>query len=198
MPTHQRILEAAFAAFTEHGFTNTSTLEIATRAHVSKRELYTLFGNKQDMLVACITSYAQRLRPPPDLPSPSTRPELATALTTYATHLLRELTSPTVVAISRLAIAEATSTPAIAQTVEQQARAPIRAALVEFFSVARDRQLLSGDPAEMADVFSSQLWGNLFVSLLFGVTKPPTRTQIETRARTATDAMLRLYAPKRS
>ena len=59
-------------------------------------------------------------------------------------------------------------------------------------------QLLSGDPAEMADVFSSQLWGNLFVSLLFGVTKPPTRTQIETRARTATDAMLRLYAPKRS
>jgi len=35
-----RILEAAFAAFMEKGYATTSTLEIATRARVSKRELY--------------------------------------------------------------------------------------------------------------------------------------------------------------
>jgi AcrR family transcriptional regulator len=48
----KRILGAALSAFMEGGFAQTSTLEIATRARVSKRELYTLFGNKEAMLVA--------------------------------------------------------------------------------------------------------------------------------------------------
>ena len=48
----ERILEAAFAAFMESGYATTSTLEIATRARVSKRELYALVGNKQEMLIA--------------------------------------------------------------------------------------------------------------------------------------------------
>src|SRR5262249_40956604 len=51
----ERILEAAFATFMEHGYASTSTLDIATRARVSKRELYARVGNKQEMLVACIT-----------------------------------------------------------------------------------------------------------------------------------------------
>jgi AcrR family transcriptional regulator len=34
-----RILEAAFKAFMKSGYAAASTLEIATRAHVSKREL---------------------------------------------------------------------------------------------------------------------------------------------------------------
>jgi AcrR family transcriptional regulator len=41
-----RILDAAFAAFMKSGYAATSTLEIATRARVSKRELYALVGNK--------------------------------------------------------------------------------------------------------------------------------------------------------
>ena len=47
----QRILGAALSAFMEGGYAQTSTLEIATRARVSKRELYALFGNKEAMLV---------------------------------------------------------------------------------------------------------------------------------------------------
>jgi len=38
----ERILEAAFRAFRKSGYATTSTLEIATRARVSKRELYEL------------------------------------------------------------------------------------------------------------------------------------------------------------
>src|SRR5215469_9231086 len=51
----QRILEAAFAAFMKSGYATASTLEISTRARVSKRELYALVGNKQEMLIACIS-----------------------------------------------------------------------------------------------------------------------------------------------
>jgi AcrR family transcriptional regulator len=56
----KRILGAALSAFMEGGYAQTSTLEIATRARVSKRELYSLFGNKEAMLVACITERARR------------------------------------------------------------------------------------------------------------------------------------------
>ena len=47
----ERILTAAFEAFRERGYAATSTLEIATRAHVSKRDLYALVGDKHKMLI---------------------------------------------------------------------------------------------------------------------------------------------------
>jgi AcrR family transcriptional regulator len=81
-----RILDAAFAAFMKSGYAATSTLEIATRARVSKRELYAVVGNKQEMLVACIGERATRLEVPADLPVPRDRETLAQILTTSLSH----------------------------------------------------------------------------------------------------------------
>src|SRR3981189_3835780 len=81
-PARRRILDAAFAAFMEGGFAETSTLEIATRARVSKRELYALVGSKQEMLAACIGERAKRLAMPADLPEPHARETPARALET--------------------------------------------------------------------------------------------------------------------
>jgi TetR/AcrR family transcriptional repressor of mexJK operon len=50
-----RILDAATGAFLENGYETTSTAEIARRAKVSKRELYTYFHDKRDILAAVIT-----------------------------------------------------------------------------------------------------------------------------------------------
>ena len=72
-PMPERILGAAFKAFTEDGYAGTSTLEIARRAKVSKRDLYANFGGKHAVLVACIVSRAERLRLPPALPTPRSR-----------------------------------------------------------------------------------------------------------------------------
>src|SRR6202166_2059691 len=87
-PARQRILDAAFSAFMERGFAATSTLEIATRARVSKRELYALVGSKQEMLAACIGERAQRLRMPAGLPEPHDRESLARSLEMLGTQLL--------------------------------------------------------------------------------------------------------------
>src|SRR6202041_1800131 len=78
-----RIIEAAFAAFTKNGFAATSTLEIATRARVSKRELYATVGNKQAMLIACIRARAGRLQVPVDLPAPDDRATFARVLALF-------------------------------------------------------------------------------------------------------------------
>src|SRR5579863_496571 len=111
----ERILKAAFAAFMKSGFATTSTLEIATRARVSKRELYALVGNKHEMLIACISDRARRLDVPTDLPALRDRETLERVLASFGTKLVREVTDPTVIAVFRLAIAEAVQAPEVAR-----------------------------------------------------------------------------------
>ncbi len=114
----QRILNAAFAAFMKRGYATTSTLEIATRARVSKRELYALVGNKQEMLIACISERAQRLDVTADLPVLRDRETLARVLASFGTKLVREISDPTVIAVFRLAIAEAVQAPEVARSAQ--------------------------------------------------------------------------------
>jgi AcrR family transcriptional regulator len=188
-----RILDAAFAAFMESGYATTSTLEIATRARVSKRELYARVGNKQQMLVACISARARRLQVPADLPVPHDRESLAQALASLGTRLLREITDPTVIAVFRLAIAEAGHAPEVAQAVDSVGREASRAALRQIMARAQVSGLLTGRPGELAEQFAGLLWGNLMVSLLLGVAKRPNSRDVAARARDATAALLKLH-----
>jgi AcrR family transcriptional regulator len=188
-----RILDAAFAAFRRTGYAATSTLEIATRARVSKRELYALVGNKQEMLIACISARAARLRVPADFPVPHDREILAHVLASFGTQLVREITDPTVIAVFRLAIAEAVHAPEVAQALDSIGRETSRAALRQIMASAQACGLLNGGPAELAEQFGGLLWGNLIVSLLLGVAKRPNSREFAARAREATAAFLQLH-----
>jgi AcrR family transcriptional regulator len=188
-----RILDAAFAAFMKSGYAATSTLEIATRARVSKRELYALVGNKQEMLIACISARATRLQVPADLPVPHDRETLAHVLASFGTQLVREITDPTVIAVFRLAIAEAVHAPEVAQALDSIGRETSRAALRQIMGRAQASGLLNGRPAELAEQFGGLLWGNLMVSLLLGVAERPNSREVAARARDATAAFLQLH-----
>ncbi len=192
-PARQRILNAAFSAFMESGFAAASTLEIATRARVSKRELYALVGSKQEMLVACIRERAKRLQMPAELPEPHDREALARTLETFGTQLLREVSDPTVIAVFRLAIAEAVSAPEVARALNSIGVETSRAALREVMARARSAGLVSGDTSGMAEHFAGLLWGNLKVGLLLRVAERPSPREIARRARDATTAFLKLY-----
>ena len=188
-----RILEAAFAAFTESGYAATSTLEIATRARVSKRELYALVGNKQEMLMACISERARRFQVPVDLPVPRDRERLADLLASFGTQLVREVSDPTVIAVFRLAIGEAAQAPEVARTLDSIGREAGRAALNNVMRQAEASGLLHGRPAELAEEFRGLLWGDLMVSLLLGVVARPSLRESARRARDAADAFLHLH-----
>ncbi|HEY0749058.1 MAG TPA: TetR/AcrR family transcriptional regulator [Steroidobacteraceae bacterium] len=190
-----RILDAAFAAFTKSGYAATSTLEIATRARVSKRELYALVGNKQEMLAACISKRAGRLQVPADLPLPQDRETLAHVLISFGTQLVREITDPTVIAVFRLAIAEALHAPEVAKALDSIGRETPRAALRQIMVRAQASGLLNGRPAELAEQFGGLLWGNLMINLLLCVAERPNSREIAARARDATAAFLQLHAP---
>jgi len=188
-----RILDAAFTAFMKNGYAATSTLESATGARVSKRELYSLVGNKQQMLAACIMERARRLRVAADLPTPRDRETLMNVLAGFGTQLLREVTDPAVLAVFRLAIAEAIHAPEVAQTLDSIGREATRAALRKIMSEAQEGGLLSGHPAELAEQFTALLWRDWMMGLLLGVAERPSAREITDRAREAAMAFLRLH-----
>ena len=189
----ERILEAAFAAFMKSGYATASTLEIATRARVSKRELYALVGNKQEMLIACISERAKRLDVPADLPMLRDRETLAQVLASFGTKLVREGSDPTVIAVFRLAIAEAVQAPEVAHALNSIGRETSRAALRKIMVHAQESRLLTGRPAELASQFAGLLWGDLMISLLLGVAERPNPREIATRARDAAAVFLELH-----
>jgi AcrR family transcriptional regulator len=179
--TRKRILGAAFKTFVEKGYAGTSTLEIATRARVSKRDLYASVGNKHAMLVAGITGRTAQMQLRPELPVPRSRQELASILNAYATRLLTEVSHPNVIATFRLAIAAG--------------RNPSRDALTDLFANAQTERLIgTGDPSEMATQYLGLLWEDLMVSLLLGVASTPNEHEIKRRAGRATSAFLQLHA----
>jgi len=189
----ERILEAAFAAFKKSGYASTSTLEIATRARVSKRELYELVGNKQEMLIASISERAKRLDVPADLPVLRNRETLKQVLTSFGTKFVHEVSDPAVIAVFRLAIAEAVQAPEVARALDSIGREASRGALRKILTAAQASRLMTGRPAELAEQFGGLLWRDLLVSLLLGVAERPTPREIAGRARDAAAAFLQLH-----
>lgn len=194
LSARDRILQAAMGLFVERGFAATTTLEIATRARVSKRELYALVGNKDEMLALCIARRGNRMRLPEGFPEPTDRASLEAALRKYGATLLCEITQPAVLETFRLGIAEAKRSPAIARTLGERGREPARSALEALLTSARAAKLLAdGNMDEMLHDFGALLWGNTMVWILLGLEKAPGPKEIERRAERAARRFLELY-----
>ncbi|HVZ33552.1 MAG TPA: TetR/AcrR family transcriptional regulator [Polyangiaceae bacterium] len=195
----ERILRAAMEAFMELGYSDASTLEIATRAQVSKRELYALFGSKQAMLAACIADRVGRMQLPTELPAPRDRRELVDMLAKLGATVLREVSDPGVMAVFRLAINEAQRAPEVAATLET-ARRLMRTTAQNIVAQAQSAGLIgAGDPSEIAARYLALLWGDLMVSILLRVREAPSSSEIARRVTQAGEDFLRLYPePKKS
>jgi len=192
-PSCARITGAAFQAFMEKGYAGTSTLEIATRAKISKRDLYANFPNKRAILLACIASRATRMGLPSDLPAPHSRDMLVSILTRFGATVVREVCQPEVIAMFRLAISEAERSPEVAETLNAS-RSVNRNALADLLAEAQAVGILrDGNPQQITERFYALLWGDLMVGRLLGVTAPPEPAEIDRRAHEAAEALLKLY-----
>jgi TetR/AcrR family transcriptional regulator, mexJK operon transcriptional repressor len=112
---HQgRILDAASEIFLEKGFEETSTAEIATRARVSKRELYSNFSDKSDILAAVITELQGQIQAEANI-SWSSNGELKTVLTKAGTGILEFVHSERFGKLLRIVAAETFRDPVSAR-----------------------------------------------------------------------------------
>jgi AefR-like transcriptional repressor, C-terminal domain len=98
------------------------------------------------------------------------------------------------VAINRLAAAEAGRSRDLGEILDRQGRESNRKALITLMSKAQAAGVLGpGDPELMAGQYFSLLFGDTLLRLMLGVAKRPTAKEIERRAALATDTVLRLY-----
>jgi AcrR family transcriptional regulator len=189
----ERVLNTAFAQFRKRGFAAVSTLDIATQAHVSKRDLYAQFGSKHAILVACIEERAQRMRQPLSsaMQAPETKAGVVATLAELGASILHGVCNPDVLTVYRLAIAESDSTPEIARALDARGRQANHQLLAEWLARVQEKGLIpAGSPAAMTERFIALLWGDLLVRLLLRVRDAPTSKEIEGRARNAAEAVL--------
>jgi AcrR family transcriptional regulator len=178
----------------EKGYARASTLEIATRARVSKRELYAEFGSKRGILEALIATSAADMQAPLAPAEIGDRHALAAALTAYGIAALTTLTNPYVLAMYRLAIAEAPADTELGEILDLKGRQPNRRALVEIVRRGQAAGFVgAGEPERLGQEFFGLLMGDLMVWLLLGVSEPPNAADIKTRAEHASQAVLALH-----
>ena len=188
-----RIIGAAFETIMKKGYLDTSMLDIATRAKVSKRDLYAMYPNKQAVVAATITNRAARMRLPADLPEPTSRPALAATLIAYGTTVLREVTQPAVTAMYRLAISEAERSPGVAKALNDS-RLASRDAITDLLERAQASDVVrAGDARSMTEHYFALLWGDLLVDRLMGADMPR-QAEVDRKARAAVDLFLTLYS----
>jgi AcrR family transcriptional regulator len=194
-PARERILDAAFSAFMEHGYARASTLDIATRAKVSKRELYSHFENKQALFAAGIARRTQAMRIPLQHNDVANPEGLAATLRLLGRGILTGVTDDDVMAVYRLAIAESLRSPDVAATLDRVGRGETRKAVAALIAQAQALDLVvAGDAGEMADEFCSLLFSDLLIRLVLRVARKPAPKEIARRSEIATELLLRLYA----
>jgi AcrR family transcriptional regulator len=193
-PRRRAILIAAVAVLMDKGYARASTLEIATRARVSKRELYAEFGSKRGILEALIDSASAEMQVPLTPAEIGDRHALAAALTADGVAVLSTLCNPYVLAMYRLAIAEAPGNTELGEILDASGRQPNRRALIELMRRGQAAGFLGpGEPDRLGQEFFALLMGDLMVWLLVGVNEPPDPREIGARAERATTAVLALH-----
>src|SRR5471032_1016041 len=127
-PRRSAILAAAYHVLMEKGYAGASTLEIARRAKVSKRELYAEFGSKSGILEALIATTAARMQvplAPAELGNGfDGGADFAAALVRYGVTALTELTHPAVVDLNRLGSPKPAPRPSLAASSTGRAASP--------------------------------------------------------------------------
>jgi hypothetical protein len=124
------------------------------RARVEARALRADW--QQKMLIAAIGHRAKRLQAPADMPPLRDRATSAHVLTVFGAQLVREVSDPTVVAVFRLAIAEAGRAPEVARTLDFPGRETSRAALRQILTQAREARLIDGRPPDVCSSASQR------------------------------------------
>jgi AcrR family transcriptional regulator len=148
-----RILAAAAEVFFEKGYDETSTADIAGRAKVSKRELYSNFADKRDILNGVITQLQDKMQAQANISWKSSG-NLRTVLIEAGTQLFDFIHSETFGKLLRIVVAESFSDPAAAEKFYRLGPGRGRERTAAFMR----RQMKAGNlrnanPLEAADTF---------------------------------------------
>lgn len=189
------ILDAAGSEFVEKGFAAATTAAIAARARISKRDLYRLFGSKEGILDALVAAHSGGMALLPRLGPQAGVAEFLAALADFGRRFLPDLLDWRKTALFRTAIAEAPRSTRIAEAVDSQGAAPVRAAFFAFMGDAVRAGIVSGGDVELiAHAYMDVLVGPWQQRVLLGTHPPPSADVVEVQVARALEVVRRLIA----
>jgi AcrR family transcriptional regulator len=189
--TRAVILEAARHEFAASGFAATSMENVARRAGVSTKTLYRLLPDKKTLFEATVTDRLDRFVSVVSLRAcegGDIEAALPDALLVCADLVL----DSEVIALQRLILADSDKFPDVAETFYNKAMQRTVAALADWLRVQQKRGVIVLDDVDAA---AGMLLGMLVFQpqrdVMFGHKPPPTRHELELRAKTCSALFLR-------
>lgn len=193
------IMAAAARVFLERGYPGTSVDDIAVEAGVSKRTVYNVFDDKEQLFRAIIgDAIATAERFSAELVATTAEaPDAAAALTTLAREQAASVFSGRVVPLRRLLIGEARRFPEFALDYYDRAPGRVMTSLAAALRVFAERgQLRIDDPEAAAEHFAFLAIGASLDRALFDAeTDAAGATAAIERAERGVAVFLRAYAP---
>ena len=189
--TRALILEAARHEFAASGFAATSMENVARRAGVSTKTLYRLLPDKKTLFAATVTHRLDRFVSVVSLRA-CEGGDIDSALPDALLACAELVLDPEVIALQRMILADSDKFPDIPEMFYIKAMRRSVAALAEWLDVQLKRGLIVLDDVEAA---AGMLLGMLVFQpqrdVMFGHKPPPTRGELERRAKTCSALFLR-------
>ena len=193
MTTDERrdiVFAAAEELFRVRGFEQVSMNDIAAAAGMSKRTLYVLFADKQQLLTELVASSDIWPTGVLEATSKDAVEDLRARLRVIAEHVL----SRRHVGLCRLAIAESLDVPGLSETFLDHAIGRSRASLIETVErIERKRRLVDLPSTVIADLLFGAACGNALLEALL-TDEPP---DVPRARRVADEVVASLFRPAR-
>lgn len=168
----ERMLQRSLPVFLEHGYQGATLAELARASGVTKRTIYTDYGDKEGLFAAMVDALASGISQPADTAGDT--------LLSLATRIVFRIHSDELVALHRLVIAEAQRLPELATAFYEHTDMRHIAALRAH--ILRDHNADAGD---LAAALFSLLLGERHRQRLLGVHGPATEAEAGRIARQA-------------
>lgn len=191
----QAILDTAYRLFRTQGFDATSISEITAQVGGSKATVYSHFSSKEELFVECMTAAVEDYITGAVAQLDASGTDLGTALREFGTNILNFGSSPEMVAVRRLIIAEAERS-GIGRLFFAKITA-LRMHVAELLSRFMDAGALRPDDADFAaNQLRALLEAELLEPLLLHVREgSPDHEEIAQAADRAVSAFMRAYSP---
>lgn len=178
----QEIVTVAEQVFLASGFSDTTMQMVAVKAGASKETLYRHFGSKEGLFAEVVGNRARRLliRLDAEIERPS---DIAAVLRDLGVTLLELMTSPEVISLMRIVVAEASRDPGLGRIFYTIGPERTRSRLTDYLTAARTRgEFLGDNPALAASIFLGAIAAQSHIERLM-LRDPPAMSGDEIRER---------------
>ncbi|MES2346426.1 MAG: TetR/AcrR family transcriptional regulator [Pseudomonadota bacterium] len=188
----QALLHTAATLFLEKGYSKVSLEMIAREAHVAVRTIYVKFGGKSGLLNAVITNGREHFFAGMDNMETDTRP-LQDILSDFSLRFLELISMPAFCSLHRMVVAEARTTPELAETFFKAGPQRTREELGRFFARPDIRAQLRSDlPVDTLPIFLINcIMGDIITRLLFPTEQTRSSEELRAQAKEGLDLFLR-------